>query len=460
MSQGSSNSQRTVWSSRPAFILACIGAAVGLGNLWRFPFEAGKNGGSAFVLIYLFFIIVICIPIIMAELAIGRRGHGSPVKTISNLIKAEQLNPAWRVMGWLSITTPFIAISFYSVVAGWAIEYGFQAIMGAFTGFDGDASERSFNELLASPARMLLVHTIFMSMAVFIISRGLTGGIEWIGKLVMPLLFVLLLVMVVNAMVNGDILQGLEFLFRPDFEKITPGVAFLALGQAFFSVSVGVGALLTYGSYLPEDISIPRSAVVIGLVDTAVALLAGIAIFPLVFAYDLSPDSGPGLIFVTLPVTFGQMAGGPVVGALFFTLMFLAAFSTVVAMLEPMVSWLVEHKGMNRPAMTMATGFLAWLLGVAAAFSFNIWQGVQPLEFIPVFDTKGIFESLDFLVSNMLIPLNGLLIAVFAGWAMSHRSMIDELALKNRLLIRYWIFAIRYVAPVAILLVLITSVFH
>jgi len=307
---------------------------------------------------------------------------------------------------------------------------------------------------------MVFLHSLFLAVAVFVISRGLTGGIEWIAKLVMPLLFLLLLVMVVNAVFNADIERGLAFLFKPDFSKITPAVAFLALGQAFFSVSVGVGALLTYGAYLPKGVSIPRSAVIIGLVDTAVALLAGIAIFPVVFAFGLSPDSGPGLIFVTLPVAFGQMTGGPLLGALFFTLMFLAAFSTVVAMLEPVVSWLVEHRGFKRPLMAVATGSAAWLLGVAAAFSFNIWQGVEPLGFLPLFAGRDIFGSLDFIVSNLLIPLNGLLIALFAGWAMSRQAMIDELELSNRFAIRYWLFTVRYVAPVAILVVLATSVLN
>jgi len=447
----------TLWSSRYAFLLACIGAAVGLGNLWRFPFEAGKNGGSAFVLVYLLFIFLICIPIIMAELALGRRGRASPVKAIRQLIQAENLGQGWQVVGWLSIITPFIAISFYSVVAGWTLEYVYQAVGGAFAGYSSTDSGRAFNALLMSPGRMLWLHSLFLALAVFIVSRGLKGGIEWIAKLVMPLLFLLLLIMVVNAFLNADIKQGLAFLFKPDFSKITPDIAFLALGQAFFSVSVGVGALLTYGAYLPEGVSIPKSAVAIALVDTAVALLAGIAIFPLVFAYGLQPDSGPGLIFVTLPVAFGQMTGGPFLGALFFALMFLAAFSTVVAMLEPVVAWCVDHKQVSRPLMALATGVLAWLLGIAAIFSFNIWQTVRPLSFIPLMADKDIFELFDFIVSNLLIPLNGLFIALFAGWAISRHAMFSELALKNTYLVNYWIISVRYLAPVAIVLVLISS---
>jgi NSS family neurotransmitter:Na+ symporter len=449
------NTKPAIWSSRSTFILACIGAAVGLGNLWRFPFEAGKNGGSAFVLIYLLFIFFLCIPIIMAELAIGRRGHSNPVKAMHNLTRSEKLNRGWHIIGWFSIVTPFIAISFYSVVAGWTIEYAYQAIIGGFTNFDSVTSQQSFNTLLISPARMLLLHTLFLGTAVFIVSRGLIKGIEWIAKLVMPLLFTLLLIMVVNAVLNGDIERGLAFLFKPDFSKITPRVAFLALGQAFFSVSVGVGALLTYGSYMPEGISIPKSALIIGLVDTMVALLAGIAIFPMVFAYGLNPASGPGLIFVTLPVAFGQMIGGPFLGALFFALMYLAAFSTVVAMLEPVVSWLVEKRRLGRPMITVATGFCAWLLGVAALFSFNIWKDVNLLGFLPFVADKNIFDLFDFVVSNLFIPVNGLLIALFAGWAMPHHSIIKELNLHNRYYISYWIFAMRYLAPIAILLLFI-----
>ncbi len=449
---------QAAWSSRYAFLLACIGAAVGLGNLWRFPYEAGVNGGSAFVLIYLLFILLLCVPIMMAELALGRRGKASPVKAIARLVEAEGLSRFWHLIGWLSIVTPFIAISFYSVVAGWTLDYLVQAFSGAFAGFEGQESQRSFDALLQSPLRMLLLHTLFLAFAVLIISRGLTGGIEWVAKLAMPVLFLLLLIMVLNAVFYADIEAGLHFLFNPDFSKIKANVVFLALGQAFFSVSVGVGALLTYGSYLPEGVSIPKSAAIIALVDTSVALLAGIAIFPVVFAYGLNPGSGPGLIFVTLPIAFGQLPGGAVLGTLFFALMFLAAFSTVVAMLEPVVSWAVERTGFRRPAMTLLVGSLAWLLGVAALLSFNYWGDLHPLGWIPLFTEKNIFSLLDFLVSNILIPANGLLLALFAGWAVSRSSMLEELAISRSALVRYWLISIRYLAPVAIALVLVNRI--
>ncbi len=451
------NSTPVVWSSRSAFLLACIGAAVGLGNLWRFPFEAGENGGSAFVLIYLLFILLLCVPIIMAELALGRRGKSSPVNAMRNLIAAERASGAWVIIGWFSILTPFIAISFYSVVAGWTLEYLVRALNGAFDTYNATVSQHSFEQLLSNPGRMLLMHTLFLGLATMVIARGLKGGIEWVAKLVMPMLFVLLVVMVVNAALYADIERGLAFLFNPDFSKINAEVAFLALGQAFFSVSVGVGALLTYGAYLPAGISIPKSAVVIALVDTLVALMAGIAIFPLVFAYGLSPDSGPGLIFVTLPIAFGQFDSG-ILGVMFFALMFFAAFSTVVAMLEPVVAWSIEKTGDSRPVMAWITGVLAWVLGVAALLSFNIWRGVYPLGWVPMLADKDIFDVLDFVVSNLLIPANGLLLALFAGWAMSKSSMLEEFSLKNRYVFRYWLFSIRYLAPVAILLVLITSI--
>jgi NSS family neurotransmitter:Na+ symporter len=445
------------WSSGSAFLLAAIGAAVGLGNLWRFPFVAGQNGGGAFVLIYIACVVFLCVPIMIAELSMGRRGQGSAISTMRKLSNEAGVGSSWMVIGWLSIAVPLIGLSFYSVVAGWSIDYVLQAGMNAFSQFNGRDSENMFNLMLASPLRLLLFHTLFLASAVFIVARGIGNGIELIAKFMMPGLFVILLILALNSIINADIGRGLDFLFNPDFTKIKPTVVFLALGQAFFSVAIGVGAMITYGAYVPRQISLPKAALTIALADAAVALMAGIVIFPLVFSNGLDPAGGPGLIFITLPVAFGNMPGGHIVGFLFFVLLFFAAFSSVVGMLEPAVSWLEEHKGFSRPKVTILAGMFGWVLGIAAALSFNVWSDVKLLNFVPLVREKNIFELLDFSVSNLMLPINALLIAIFAGWIMSRKAILDELGLQDGTLLMYLRLILRYVAPIAIGLIFYTS---
>ncbi len=444
------------WSSRAAFLLATVGAAIGLGNLWRFPFIAGENGGGAFVIVYLGFVLLLGIPIIMAELSIGRRGQQSPVSTIRALSTAEKASPHWQLVGWFSILIPLLGLSYYSVVAGWSIDYIGKAALNSFNGFTGADSNTAFDQLLSSPVQLLIMHTLFMGTVVFVVSRGVQGGIEKLAKFMMPILFLLLVVMVINSVFNADIKGGLQFLFTPDFSKLTPATVAIALGQAFFSVAIGVGVLMTYGSYMPKHYSLPVSAATIAIADTLVALLAGIAIFPVVFQYGLDPAEGPGLIFVTLPIAFGQMPGGHLLGLLFFILLFFAAFTTAIGMLEPVVSWF-NDAGMKRSVMAFWSGATAWLVGIFAALSFNLWQDFKPFSLLALLRDKTIFDLMDFLISNIMLPLNGLLIALFAGWVMSKESTRDELGLQANWIYDYWRFAIRYIAPAAICLIFVTS---
>lgn len=445
------------WSSRSAFLLAAVGAAVGLGNIWRFPYVAGENGGGAFVLIYIAFVLLLGIPIISAELAMGRRGHQSPVVGMSNLARQEGRHPAWQVIGWLSILVPLLGLTYYSVVAGWAVDYVFQAAMGSFRGFDGAQSSAFFGALQASPWRMFLWHSIYIGLTIFVVARGVRKGLERSVKIMMPALFVILLFMVGYALFTADFQAGLDFLFTPDFSKITIPTVLMALGQALFSLAVGVGAMMTYGAYLPQNISLPFAATVIGIVDTLVATLAGLAIFPLVLGYGLDPGEGPGLIFVTLPVAFGQMPGGAMVGTLFFVLLTFAALTSSIGMLEPVVSWLEEHRGFKRPVMALAAGLLAWLVGLAISLSFNLWGDFRPLGAFKFFADKTLFDCMDFLVANMLLPLNAFLIAVFAGWMMSRQSTMQELGLPDGARYKFWRFSLRYVAPLAFVLIFFSS---
>ncbi len=437
------------WSSRSAFVLAAIGAAVGLGNIWRFPFIAGQNGGGAFVLLYLGFVLLLGIPIITAELAMGRRGQQSAVATMSNLAREANRSQGWQVIGWLSILIPLLGLTYYSVVAGWAIDYVFEAARGSFSGFDGEGSSNFFAALLASPWRMVFWHTMYIGLTVFVVARGVRKGLERSVKVMMPALFIILLVMVVYAAFAADFMGGIKFLFTPDFSKITLPVVLMALGQALFSLAIGVGAIITYGAYLPKNISLPWAGVVIGLADTLVAILAGLAIFPLVLQYGLDPGEGPGLIFVTLPVAFGQMPGGTIFGSLFFVLLTFAALTSSIGMLEPVVSWLEEHRGFKRPLMASLAGLTAWVVGIAIVLSFNLWGDIRPLGMFEFFAEKSIFDVIDFFVANVMLPLNAFLIAVFAGWVMSRSATLQELGLADGIRYAYWRFILRYVAPVA-----------
>jgi NSS family neurotransmitter:Na+ symporter len=445
------------WSSNSAFLLAAIGGAVGLGNLWRFPFIAGENGGGAFVIIYMVFVVFMSVPIMTAELIMGRRGKASAIGSMRNLIKETGSHSAWSSIGWLSIIVPLIGLSYYSVVAGWSIDYILKASSNAFSGFTGTDSEHTFGQLTASPLRMLLFHTLFIVLTVVVVARGISKGIEVIAKYMMPALFIILIILAINSIVNADIARGLEFLFSPDFSKITPKIVFMAMGQAFFSLAIGVGMLITYGAYVPASVSLPRAALTIGIVDAAVALVAGIVIFPLVFSNGLDPAGGPGLIFVTLPVAFGNMFGGYVIGIMFFILLFFAAYSSALGMLEPIVSWLEEYKSYSRPGMAALAGFVCWSLGIAAVLSFNVWSDVKPLGALPLLEEKGIFDILDFTVSSLLIPANALLIAVFAGWKLSKTSMVEEIGIRSNLVLGYIRFILRYVAPIVIAMIFYTN---
>ena len=438
-------------------MLATIGAAVGLGNLWRFPFVAGQNGGAAFLIIYVGFVLLLGLPVMMAELAMGRRGGGSPVASMRKLADEAGAGRVWTVIGWLSILIPVIGMSYYSIVGGWSIDYVFKAAVNSFAAIDGRESGNAFNLLVASPARLLFFNGLFIAAGVFVVARGVGKGIEAVSRYMMPALFAILVVLVINSIFNADIVRGIDFLFNPRFDEITIGVVFMALGQAFFSLAIGVGVMLTYGAYVPGHVSLPKAAFMIAMADTAVAILAGLAIFPVVFANGLDPADGPGLIFITLPVAFGNMPLGYVVGLLFFVLLFFAAYSSILGMLEPVISYLEEQRGYSRPKMTILTGIICWVLTIGATLSFNVWADLRPLAAIPYFAEKNIFDLLDFSIANMLLPLNAMLIAVFAGWIMTRQAVLEELGVQNEALRLFLHIVLRYIAPVLIFAIFYTS---
>ncbi len=439
------------WSSGLGFILATAGAAVGLGNLWRFPFLAGENGGGAFVLIYIACVFLIGMPIMLAELALGRTGGGSAMHSVRTLITQSGANRGWQFIGVLSIFIPFIGVAYYSVVGGWAVDYAAHGMIGKVASASGDLAGARFDTMLASPWRMLIAHSVFMGGIMLVLIRGVHGGIEAISKVLMPLLFLLLAGLMIYALKVGDTARAMDFLFSPDWSAVTGKTIILAAGQAFFSLAIGVGVMITYGAYVPNTISLGRSVAIVALVDTAVALVAGIAIFPLVFSQGLDPAGGPGLIFVTLPTAFGQMSGGMVVGAAFFILLFFAAFTTGIGTLEPVVSWMEERRGMSRTRGTLLAGMGAWFVGIAALLSFNLWSHIHPFNLVPGYDSKSIFDTMDFTIASILLPFNGLLIALFTGWAVPH-LVRGHLGLNPRIE-TLWIWVLRLLIPFAIILI-------
>ncbi|MBE01670.1 sodium-dependent transporter [uncultured Marinobacter sp.] len=442
----------SLWSSRLAFILAAAGSAVGLGNIWKFPYITGENGGGAFVLVYLVCIALIGVPVLIAETVIGRRGGQSPIATMRSLTGRDGAARGWRAIGWNGVVASFLVLSFYSVIGGWSLVYIGKAAAGVFTGADAEAIGAQFGALLANPWELLLWHSVFMALVILIVGRGIRSGLERAVNMLMPLLFVLLVAMVIYAMNTDGFARGVRFMFSPDFSKLTTEGVLVALGHAAFTLSIGIGVLMAYGSYLPTRVNIARTAVTIAVIDTGVALLAGLAIFPLVFANGLEPGSGPGLIFVTLPLAFGKMSGGVLFGAVFFVLLLVAAITSAISMLEPVVEWLEEHKGFSRARSALFGGLVIWFVGIGTVLSFNLWSDVHPLGFIAFFKDKTVFDLLDFLVSSLMMPLGSLAIALFAGWALGRQGLAEDIGLRG-LSYRLFMVVLRYLTPAGIAVV-------
>ena len=446
------------WSTRWAFILAATGSAVGLGNIWKFPYITGENGGGAFVLIYLLCIVVIGIPIMMAEVMLGRRGRQSPINTMNTLAIEAGHTPHWKWLGWMGVLAGFLILSYYSVIAGWALAYVLETGQGTFTNATADGVSSIFAKFVADPETLLLWHTVFMVITMIVVARGVKGGLEKAVRFLMPGLFILLLVMLGYAMNTGSFAQGMSYLFNPDFSKITSDGVLVALGHAFFTLSLGMGAIMVYGSYLPQKTSIAQTSIIIALADTTVALLAGMVIFPIVFANGLEPAAGPGLIFQTLPLAFGHMPGGIFFGVLFFILLTFAAWSSSISLIEPAVAWLVENHRMDRIKASVVMGLTCWAFGMLTVFSFNIWSDVTPLGMFDTFKGKTIFDLLDYLTANIMLPLGGLLIAVFSVWIMNCEASRDELNMGDGLAYRSWRFMVRYITPVAVMIIFLRAI--
>ncbi len=455
MRKAPSTPERARWSSRNAFLLATVGGAVGLGNLWRFPYIAGENGGSGFVLVYVGFVLLIGLPVMTGEMLLGRMGGRNPLGSMRALVHTGALRPVWLLIGWLSLAVPFFGLSYYAVVAAWAIDYLGQAALGEFTGFTAQTSQAHFADRSGQALRQVVLHASFIALAGAVVARGVNDGIERACRVLMPALFALLVGFVIYNAFYADFSGAIRFLFTPDFSRLTGQSVLLALGQALFSLGIGAGLMITFGSYLPREVAIPSAAATICVADTLVALLAGLVIFPIVFASGLAPAQGPGLIFITLPVAFGQMGHGTLIGTLFFVLLLFAAFTTAIAMLEAVVAWLVERNGARRSHMTLVAVLAIWLAGVLSVLSFNTLAQVHPLDMFALLAGKTFFDLIDFVVANIMLPVNALLIALCMGWAISRDWAQRSLRTSSDRWLDRWRWMLRYPIPLALMVVML-----
>lgn len=441
------------WSSRWTFIMAATGSAVGLGNIWKFPYVAGSNGGGAFVLIYLLCILAIGVPVMMAEVMIGRRGRKSPINSMRDMVTESGADKRWSHVGGLGVLAGVLILSFYAVIAGWALNYIFEIGSGQLSGINGDSAAAVFSSLLENPSRLIFWQTLFLSLCVAVVMGGVKRGLGIAVETLMPVLFVMLLLLLGFSYFKGNFDAAADFLFRFDFDQLTWRAVLEAMGQAFFTLSIGMGAIMAYGAYMPQKANIGQTILVVAFFDSLVAIISGLVIFSIVFATQgIEPSAGPGLMFISLPVAFGSMSGGLLIGSLFFVLVSIAAWSSAISLLEPCVAWLIETKNIGRLRANLILAVVVWLLGLGTVFSFNIWADYQLLGFT-------FFDFLDFLTANIMLPISGLLIALFVGFLMNQKAIAAELTGIPDNLYRLWQFTVRYIAPIAISAVFLMGIY-
>lgn len=439
--------QRDNWGSRLGFIMAAAGSAVGLGNIWRFPYTTGENGGSAFIIIYLVFVFVIGLSVMTAELAVGRRTQLAAVGAF------KKYSNRWTFAGVLGVISAFFIMGFYPVVGGWAMAY----VVKTFTGLLSNASAvgDSFGAFISAPIEPLFWFILFLLANVVIVIKGISGGIEKAGKILMPTLFVLFIFLAIRSVTLEGAGAGLEFLFKPDFSKVTGETFLAALGQAFFSLSLGMGCMITYGSYLSKKENLPQNALIVTTLDTAVAILAGIAIFPALFAFNMEPAAGPGLVFVVVPTIFAQMGAlGYLFSAVFFVALTVAALTSSVSLLEVVVSYLIDQKNMERKPAVILTAVIMGIFGIFASLSMGVLGDVKILGVI-------FFDFLDILTDKIFLAIGGMFLAIFVGWVVKKEDLQDELTNSGTVkfgLFNVWYNLVKYVIPFAVAIIAVAGI--
>ncbi|MCA0977798.1 sodium-dependent transporter [Qipengyuania flava] len=459
------------WSSRSAFILAAVGAAVGLGNIWRFPTLAGESGGGAFVIFYIACVFLLGLPLVLSEVFIGRVGQTDAVGSIRKVAQASKASPSWSIFGGIGAVAAFLIVSFYSVVAGWVLYYAgvmgwdlVQAIAsgdffrGALAGENEAQIQQRLGDMFASWPLLLVMHLGFMGLTLYIVARGVSSGIEKAATYLMPAFFVLLIGLVLYGAIEGDIGEAAAFLFTPDWAKLTPEVMNSALGQALFSLSLGVAGLITYGSYIKEKSNLGATAAMIAIADTSVALLAGLMIFPIVFAVGLDPAAGPTLVFQTLPFAFQTMPGGALFGFLFFLLILVAAITSSISLLEVPTAWGIGELGWSRPKSALVFGVGAFLIGIFCLLGYNVLSDVRPLGFWSLFVETDILDTIDGFTGKIMLPLGALLTSLFIGWKADGNLLRTTTGLSP-IAFGVWRFLIAWLCPLAVTIILVTGLF-
>lgn len=436
--------QREQWGSKLGFILAAAGSAVGLGNIWRFPYITGQNGGAAFVLIYVAIVFIIGFSVMLAEMAIGRKAQLNAVGSFEKL-----KGGAWPIVGWMGIAAGFIILSFYCVIGGWTIKYTIFSFTGLMDAAAAGKAGDIFGGFVTNTTQVVIYQAIFMLATIFIVAKGIGEGIERYCKFLMPALFVILIVLIVRAVTLPGAEKGLAFYLKPDFSKLSGGSLGAALGQAFFSLSLGMGCMITYGSYVDRKTTLPSSAIQVCTIDTLVALLAGMVIFPAVFAFGVDAGAGPGLTFVTLPGVFAKMPGGMIWSALFFILLFIAAITSSISLLEVVSAYFID-KGWPRAKAAWLLGIVIFAIGVPSAISLTGGLKVAGKDFL---------DAMDFASSNVLLPLGGVFISLFVGWfwTADARKEVSNNGEYVFGLMEPWMWVCKVLAPVAILYIFITG---
>lgn len=444
------NYMHSQWASRLVFITAVIGSAVGLGNIWKFPYMAGEQGGAPFILIYLVFVFLMGLPVMASEIMLGRHGKRSTVGTFVRFGREYGTHPGWKIIGVMGIITGILILSFYSVIAGWLIFYIFNSASSAFDNLTAQAVSNIFDDFIKDPESLILWHTVFMLVTAVVFVRDINAGIGKVVSYCMPLLFFLMIAIVIYNIYYFEMAKALNFMFAFDWDKVKSDTVLVALSHAFFSLSIGMGAVMIYGSYLSDRVSLLGTTSIIVISDTLVAIVAGLMIFPILFSFGFEPSQGVGLIFKTLPIAFSQMPGGVVIASLFFFLLFIAAWTSALSLVEPALAWLIERTGWTRAKGVVFVAGCAWLLGLATVFSFNIWEEVKLMGKTP-------FDWIESLTADIMLPLGGLLIIVFAGWVLPNAVNAAELRIKKDFAYRVWRASTRYFCPVVLFIILLVG---
>ncbi len=440
--------KRESWGTRFGFVLAAAGSAVGLGNIWRFPYLTGENGGSAFILIYLVFVFLIGLSVMIAEFALGRNSGLSAVGAVKSY------SDRWTFVGVMGVLSAFLIMGFYPVVGGWALAYIFESFAGLYTRTP-EAIDQAFGTFITGTARPIIWMLIFLGMNIIIVAKGIKGGIEQAARVLMPTLFILLIFISIRSVTLEGAGAGVDFLFRPDFSEVNGGTFLAALGQAFFSLSLGMGAMITYGSYLSKKETIPQNALIVTGLDVGVALLAGIAMFPALFAFGMEPAQGPGLVFVVIPIVFSQMGGlGIIFGIIFFVSLAVAALTSSISLLEVVASYLIDQKNVKRKTAVYSTGVLMAFMGVLTSLSLGVFDPLPTLN-------VGFFDLFDILSDKVFLGFGGMFIAVITGWVANKEVLREELTNEGTtdfVLFEAWHFLIKWIIPPAVAIVAVFGI--